>query len=199
MMLRYVNLTVTGEDAQFTLGQLMYAVHGYNAERAEDDRIAVSFPTMQDAVVSERGKVLSKGTFGTQLRLFATGEKLSEFLVSAVPNKLARMGAIVRGTVSEVPAGAGAVRFVRDRKFEKTIREGAYARRQQGRAVEHGREYFARKKLEKPVSVGLLIRSKSSDCSFHIDVRREASLVPVGVSQVSAYGLCGEGSAVPLF
>lgn len=198
-MLRYVNLTATGEDTAFTLGKLMLAVHGYNADRAEGERIAVAFPMMQDAVISERGKTLSTGSFGPQLRLFAAEDKLSEFLVSALPNKLARLGAVVRGAITDVPAGAGAVRYVRDRKFEKTHTGGAHARRQQRRAAEQGRECVARKRLDKPVSVGLLIKSKSTDRPFHLDVRKEASEVQVSLAKVNAYGLCGEGSAVPMF
>lgn len=198
-MVRYVNLTAMGEDIEFVMGKLMYAVHGYNASRTESERIAVAFPMMQEAVVSERGKPLMAGTFGPQLRLFATEDKLSEFLASALPNKLARLGAVVRGAILDIPAGAGAVRYVRDRKFEKTHVGGAHARRQQRRAAEQGRECFAKKRYATPVSIGLPMQSKSTSRPFHLDVRKETCAEAVLLGNVNAYGLCGEGTAVPLF
>lgn len=199
MMLRYTNLIVTGEDATYSLAQLMLAVHGYNAARAENDRIAVAFPTMQDAVVSERGKVMVKATLGTHLRLFAVEALLNEFLASPIPSKLARLGAVVRSKPAVVPAGAGAVRFVRDRRFEKTHQDGAYARRQRARATEQGREYFARQKQAQPESVGISLKSKSTEREFYLDVRREAGTAVSGELRVNSYGLCSAETSVPMF
>lgn len=197
--MHYVNLTAVGEDTHEVLRQLMVAVHGFNAPRAAADRLAVSFPAMLQALVDERGKVIQMPRCGAQLRLFGDPENLRTFLGSQLPSRVIKMGMAVRGELAEVPTNIAAVRFVRDRRFERTHPNGSYARRQKLRAEAAGRTHHLNRKLEVPQNFSFGLSSKSSARSFHLDIRREPAPGGVNLSNITAYGLCGPDSAVPLF
>jgi hypothetical protein len=198
MSIQYANLVATGEDTSLVLAHVMHAVHGFNANRAADARIAAAFPGMQDAVLDERGKLLQPPVPGSIVRIFGDAELLQAFMDSATPLRLARMGALIRSVVLEVPPFAGAIRFVRDRAFERGHRGGAYARRQKLRAAKAGREYFPAQRST-PRTFGLQLRSKSTSNAFFLDVRKEPATHPASLANISAYGLCAPGSAVPSF
>lgn len=197
--MQYVNLTAVGEDTHEVLRQLLLAVHGFNAPCAADDRIAIAFPAMLDAIVDERGKVVQLPRCGAQLRLFGPAQKLEAFLSSPLPSRAIKLGMAVRSALASVPAHAGAIRYVRDRRFERTHPKGAYARRQKLRAQQAGREYHPNQKRPVPENFSFPLRSKSSGLSFHLDVRREPATTTVNLGGITAYGLCGPNSAVPFF
>lgn len=196
--MRYLNLTVTGEDSVSTLAHLVHAIHGFNASRSANDRLAIAFPFAQEAVFNAQGRALYNPTPGNQLRIFGEDALIEEFVVSPVPKRMLKLGMALKGAISDVPAYAGAVRFVRDRQFERTHKNGAYARREVRRAQELGIEYTPRRQTA-PRTFGLALRSKSTGHEFHIDVRKEPATSSATLENITAYGLCGPGSAVPLF
>lgn len=196
--MRYLNLTATGEDSHETLARLLQAVHGFNASRAPNARVAVAFPGMQEALIDERGKVLQVPKPGSQLRVFGEEAALLAFATSSTPARMVKLGMVVRSAVCDVPAGAGAVRFVRDRSFERHHANGAYARRQARRAEARG-ETAGRRGMAEPRTFGFHLRSKSTQHGFHVDVRKEPAHQGFNLANISSYGLCSEGSAVPWF
>jgi CRISPR-associated endoribonuclease Cas6/Csy4 subtype I-F len=197
--MHYLDIIAQGEEAERALSAMLLAVHGWNATHAEDNRLAVAFPRMQDATVDPRGKVLHPPKPGSLLRVFSNSpQDLTEFSSSPVPARASRLGAIVKSDVQEVPPTAGAVRFVRDREFEKSHSHGAYARRQKKAAERAGREYRPHKPTA-PRSFGIAMKSQSSNRAFFVDIRKEESTGPVNLGNVNAYGLCSTGAAVPWF
>lgn len=196
----YVDFRVTGEDSNFTLSRLVAAVHGFDATVAQEDRLAMAFPAMRAAFVDERGVQRTPPTSGELLRVFGKKDALEQFLASGTPSKLARLGAAIRTAIAPVPSGAGQTRFVRDRAFEKGFAAGSYARRQQQRAVQQNRPYMARTNKGRPSrSFSFETQSQSSGHGFYLDIRNEMAENCAFLSNVTSYGLCGPGSAVPLF
>ena len=196
--MKYVNLTATGEDTAFVLAKAMHLLHGFNAGREANNRIAVAFPAWADAIFDERGKRVQKVRMGAVLRLFATENQLEAFLASAGPQRLCRLGAVEASPVQTVPANCQAVRFVRDRTFERGHPNGAYARRQQRRAQAKGMECHARVTPHQQ-SFSLALKSKSTGNEFCLDIRKELYEQAYSLQNITAYGLCGEGAAVPVF
>lgn len=197
--MHFVNITVVGEDTHEVLRQLQLAVHGFNAPRGAGTRVAVAFPAMLDAIVDERGKVVQMPRCGAQLRIFGEAEHLEAFISGATPSRVLKRGMAVRSALATVPAHAGAIRYVRDRRFERTHPNGAYVRRQKLRAQASGRDYHPNRKQPVPETFSFPLSSKSSGRDFHLDVRREPAQGAVNLSNVTAYGLCGPGTAVPFF
>jgi CRISPR-associated endoribonuclease Cas6/Csy4 subtype I-F len=195
--MKYVDFYLAGEDSAQTMHLLMQGVHGYNAQHEE--RLALAFPLMQERVHDARGKLVRKATLGTTLRVFGQDSALADFTTSGIPRKLARLGAAIPTAVADIPQGAGAARYVRDRQLEKGFKDGAYARRQQRRAEAAGREYHPHQRVTASC-VGVEMPSKSSGQVFMLDIRRETvAAADVMLKSITAYGLCGQGSLVPHF
>lgn len=200
MQLHYVDFSACGEDASFTLARLMAAVHGYDAKATAPERLAVAYPAMREATVDNRGAQLTPPASGEVLRVFGRPESLTLFIASGTPLKLVRMGAATRTTQALVPAGATQTRFVRDRGFEKGFKAGSYARRQMRRAEEQGREYVPRASVGRVSrGFGLEAKSQSSENPFFLDIRNEPAENCELLRDITAYGLCGPGSSVPVF
>lgn len=198
--MHYVNLTAVGEDAKETLRHLMLALHGFNQPRDKADRLAAAFPGMLEAVVDEYRKVLVMPQPGAQLRLIGNRVLIEQFLASPLPLRIIRMGMAAKGPVCAVPEDAKAVRFVRDRRFERKHPNGAYERRRVRRAQEQGRQAPSLTRTPRvPSSFSFALPSKSTGHPFHLDVRREYVSQPYDLSDITAYGLCGPSSAIPLF
>jgi CRISPR-associated endoribonuclease Cas6/Csy4 subtype I-F len=196
----YVDFRVTGEDSNFTLSRLVAAIHGFDTKAAPEERLAMAFPAMRAAFVDERGVQHTPPSSGELLRVFGSQDALEQFVATGTPLKLVRLGAAVRTVIAPVPVGAGKTRFVRDRAFEKGFASGSYARRQQQRATEQNRPYVARTNKGRPSrSFSFETQSQSTGMGFFLDIRNEVAEDCVLLSNVTSYGLCGPGSAVPLF
>lgn len=198
-MAHYQDYFATGEDSTVTVARLFHAVHGWNSQHSQGERIAVAFPLMREAVRDARGKLLVAPHSGTHVRLFANSpELLAEFAGTPIPARAARLGAVVRTSAQEVPSEAGAIRYVRDRLFEKGHSQGSYARRAAKRAEQAGREPTSAEK-RKTASFGLNLASKSTERKFFVDIRKEPFAGPYSLGSINSYGLCGPGSSVPSF
>lgn len=200
MSVHFMDFKVAGEDAKFTLSMLVAAVHGFDATVDKAERIGMSFPAMQAAVVNESGLQKAPATSGEVLRVFGSSINLETFAASRTPEKLLRRGAVTKTTIELVPEGAGERRVVRDRQFEKGFKGGSHARRQMKRAELQGRPYIARaRRSGESCGFGFKAMSKSSNRAFVLDVRSEIAESCTVLSDVTAYGLCGPGSSVPWF
>lgn len=196
----FIDFKAGGEDAKFILSMLVAAVHGFNATADKAERIGMCFPSMQAATVNVLGRQELPATSGEVLRVFGSEKNLETFATSRIPGKLLRRGAVTKTTIEHVPEGAGEIRVVRDRQFEKGFKGGSYARRQMKRAELQGRPYIARaRRSDDSCGFGFHAMSKSSNRAFVLDVRSEIAESCAVLGDITAYGLCGPGSSVPWF
>ncbi len=186
----------TKEEQKEALGLLMLAVHGYNAKRAPADRVAVAFPQYQAGTVDQAPQP------GSCLRVICREPgALEAFGASHWPLRLLRLGVATVTAVQPVPQHAVGMRVVRDRGFERNLEGSSYQRRQVARAAARGQAAQPAPAVKLGRSFGLPLRSASTGKAFYLDVRVEpmATPGPWTLDDISAYGLCGPGAAVPVF
>ena len=179
-------------DGQDALRQLLEAVHGHNARYEERDgkRLAIAFPWMQPLQRDQHGRVLNIGNAGPVLRLFCPQDVLTTFLASDVPNRLFRRGMARASTILPVPNVVDAVRFVRNRRFEKYNRNGGYVR---GLGRTRVQRYVAGDEFN------IDTKSQSTGQTFFMTIQREKTDGPWAIGSVSSYGLCGSDTSLPSF